>query len=128
MSWRRIRRLLLLLLLAGAGYWYYRNRPTLPQLVDGLTRPLFGSRAAVKESERVRVMSDAAEGIGQQTGENVEMLREGMSKSDVRNLLGDPDKVEDLSERDRARVRWTYRIVRRVVLFENGRVVSIAIR
>lgn len=128
MIWRRIRNLLLLLLLAGLGYWYYRDRPTLPRLVDELTRPLLGSKAVVQESERKRVISDAVSVIGKQTGENVGMLHEGMSKSEVQELLGDPDKVEESPARDRVRVRWTYRAVRRVVLFENGRVVSIAIR
>jgi hypothetical protein len=127
MSGRRIRNLLLLALLAGAGYWYYRERPTLSGLVDGLTRPLLGSRAAVKESERKRVIGDAASVIGQQTNENVGMLHENMSMAEVRELLGEPDRMETLSAQEIVRVRWTYRVVRRTVLFENGRVVSIAI-
>ncbi|MGH9366415.1 MAG: hypothetical protein ACRD3M_01915 [Thermoanaerobaculia bacterium] len=128
MSGGRIRTGLFLALLAGAGYWYYRERPTVSELVDELTGPLFGSRAAVKESEHKRVISDAASVIGQQTNENVGMLHENMTTYQVRELLGDPDRVETLSEREPLRVRWTYRVVRRTVVFENGRVVSIAIR
>jgi hypothetical protein len=126
-SGRRIRNLLLLALLGAAGYWYYRERPTLSELVDDITRPLLGSKAAVTESERKRVISDAASAIGQQTGENLVMLHENLSMSEVRDLLGEPDRTEMVSPRDPVRVRWTYRVVQRVVLFENGRVVSIAV-
>jgi len=124
---RRIRNLLLLALLGAAAYWYYRERPTISGLVDGLTRPLFGSKAAVKESERTRVISDAATVISLQTDENVGMLRVGMSMSEVRDLLGDPDSVERLSARAPVRVRWLYRTGKRALVFENGRVASIAV-
>lgn len=129
MSWRRIRNLLLFLLVVAAGYWYYRDRPTLSEFVDDLTRPLFGSNAAVKESERKRVISDAQTVITQQNDENVATLRLGMSMADVRDLLGNPDDVEDLPGRAPApvRVRWLYRTAKRVLVFENGRVASIAI-
>ncbi len=127
MSGRRIRNLLLLALVAGIGYWYYRERPTATEFIDNLTRPLFGSRAAVKESERKRVMDDAATVITQQTSENVGMLRMGMSMPEVRELLGEPNRSEYLSERDPVRVRWFYVVAKRSVLFENGRVVCIAI-
>lgn len=127
MTGRRIRNLVLLLLIAGGGYWYYTQRPTLPDLVDDLTRPLMGSRAAVKESERKRVISDASTVISQQTDENVGALRMGMSMADVRELLGNPDGTEHLSEREPVRVRWLYKIAKRSVLFEDGRVVSISL-
>jgi hypothetical protein len=127
-SGRRLRNLLLLGLVLGAGYWYYRTQPTLSEFVDGITRPLFGSKAAVKESERKRVISDAVSVIGQQTDENVGMLHEKMSPAEVRELLGDPDRTETLSEREPHRVRWTYKTVRRIVLFEDGKVVSITVR
>ncbi|MGE5278769.1 MAG: outer membrane protein assembly factor BamE [Acidobacteriota bacterium] len=127
MSGRRIRNLVLLALLAGAGYWYYRDRPTLSKIVDRLTSPLMGSKAAVKESENKRVMSAASTVISLQTDENVGMLRVGMTKDEVRDLLGDPDSTEALSERAPVRARWLYRVAKRAVVFENGRVVSIAI-
>ena len=123
----RTRRILLIAVLAAIGYWFYRDQPTLSEFVDDLTRPLLGSRAAVKESERKRVIGDAAAVIGQQTDESVGTLHEGMTPTEVRELLGPPDRIESLSEREPVRVRWTYRIVKRVVLFEDGRVVSIAI-
>lgn len=123
----RTRNLLLLVLVAAVAYWYYRDQPTLSQFVDDLTRPLLGSKAAVKESERKRVIGDAAAVIGQQSDEKVGALREGMTKDEVRDLLGAPDRVESLSEREPVRVRWTYRTAKRIVLFEDGRVISIAI-
>jgi len=128
MSGRRLRNLLLLVLLGAVAYWYFKDQPTVAGLVDDLTRPLFRSHAAVNESERSRVINDASAVIGQQTDENVGALHENMSMPDVRELLGYPDRVETLSSQDPVRVRWTYRIVHRAVLFENGRVVSIAIR
>ena len=128
MSGRRLRNLLLLALVAGVAWWFYRARPTLSGFIDSITEPLLGSHAAVKESERKRVMSDATTVISQQTDENVGMLRLGMSMSDVRELLGNPDSSETLSERDPVRVRWTYRVVKRRVVFEDGRATAIDIR
>ena len=125
MSWRRARNLLLVVALAAAALWYYRERPTTSGFVDRITGPLLGSRAAVKEDERKRVMSDAVAAVTQQTEEKVGMVRENMTTREVRELLGDPDRVEELAGRNR--VRWTYRRVRRTVVFEDGRVVSIAI-
>ncbi len=127
MSGRRIRNLVLLALLAGVGYWYYRERPTMSKIVDDLTSPLMGSKAAVKESENKRVISDASTVISLQTDENVGMLRVGMTKAEVRDLLGEPDGTETLSEREPVRVRWLYRVAKRALIFENGRVASIAI-
>jgi hypothetical protein len=124
---RRLRNLLLLALVAGVGYWIYRDPRTPSQLIDDLTRPLMGSRAAVKEDERKRVMNDASNVVTQQTDDNVGMLRMGMSKSEVQDLLGQPDKMETLSPRDPVRVRWDYRVVRRSVVFEDGHVTSISI-
>jgi hypothetical protein len=124
---RRIRNLLLLVLVAGVGYWLYRDRPTPSRFIDDLTRPLMGSRAAVKEDERKRVMNEASNVVSQQTDENVGMLRTGMSKSEVQDLLGPPDKIETISPRDPVRVRWDYRVVRRRVIFEDGHVASISI-
>jgi len=127
MTGRRIRNLVLLALLAGVGYWYYRERPTMSKIVDDLTSPLMGSKAAVKESENKRVISDASTVISLQTDENVGMLRVGMTKAEVRDLLGEPDGTETLSEREPVRVRWLYRVAKRALIFENGRVASIAI-
>jgi hypothetical protein len=127
MSGRRIRNLVLLAIVAGVGYWYYRDRPTMSKIVDDLTSPLMGSKAAVKESENKRVISDASTVISLQTDENVGMLRVGMTKAEVRDLLGEPDATETLSEREPVRVRWLYRVAKRALIFENGRVASIAI-
>jgi len=55
----RIKTLVVLLLVAGGGYWIYKTHPTVSGFVDGLTSPLMRSKAAVKESEYKRVMSEA---------------------------------------------------------------------
>jgi len=126
MSWRRLGRLVLIVLLIGAGFWYFRERPTLSQVVDGLTRPLLRSKAAVHESERKRVLGDAVTVVTLQTEEHVGMLREKMTRDEVRGLLGAPDVVEEVPDSPQ-RIRWIYRVARRSILFEDGRVVSIAI-
>jgi len=127
-TWRRVRNLLVLAALGAAGYWFYRNGQSPSELIDDLTRPLFGSKAAVKESENKRVTNDASSVITQQTDDNVGMLRMGMSMPDVRELLGNPDVIEHLSAREPVRVRWLYRVLKRSVVFEDGRVASIAIQ
>lgn len=123
----RLRNLLILVVLAGVGYWYYKDRPTLSEFVDDLTRPLMGSRAAVKESEHSRVVGDAATVIAVQSDEPVSALRVGMTMAEVRELLGNPDKSETLNSREPVRVRWTFRPARRILIFEDGQVASIAI-
>lgn len=127
MSRRRLRNLLVLALLAGAGYWIYRDRPTVTGLVDRVTRPIFQSKAAVQESEHKRVESEAIPVIAGNQDVSVGALRQNMTRSEVRDLLGYPDKIEPFSENGRARERWTYQRVARAVVFEDGRVVSIAI-
>ena len=128
MSGRRFRMLLMLAVVAGLAYWIYEKRPTVSGIVDTLTRPLLGSRAAVKESERKRVISEATTAISLQTREHVGMLREDMSMSEVRELLGRPDESETVRKENKILVRWTYRTARRTVLFDEGRAVSISIR
>ena len=51
-----------------------------------------------------------------------------MTDLHVRELLGEPDEVERLDDEATYRVRWVYRDLRRNVVFERRRVVSIAIR
>lgn len=127
MNGRRIRGLLPLLALAGLGWWIYAKRPTVSGLVDDLTRPLFGSRAAVKEAEHNRVVHEASQVVTLDREKRVEALRSGMTQWEVRDLIGAPDEYEKLDETT-DRVRWIYRSLRRNVVFENRRVVSIAIR
>ena len=55
-------------------------------------------------------------------------IRENMTYEEVRRLLGDPDKIEEFVEERRPRVRWHYPRAKREVVFEEGRVLSIAIR
>jgi len=128
MTGRRLRGLLSLLVLGALGWWIYEKRPTVAGLVDDLTRPLFGSRAAVKEAEHKRVVAEASQVVTLDREKPVGALRTGMTQSDVRDLLGDPDEVEKLDDEATDRERWIYRDLRRNVVFERRRVVSIAIR
>lgn len=99
-------------------------------MVDAVTQPLFGSKAAVHESERNRVEGQAATTLIEQTESQIETLREGLTFRQVRELLGEPNTIETVS-RERGKpevVRWTYKAVHRVLVFEDGRVVSIAVR
>lgn len=128
---RRLWRLLLLAVVAGAVVWWYSHgQPSVQQMVDDLTRPLFGSRAAVQESERNRVEGQAIAAVTDQSETSIETLHVGMSFREVRALLGDPNDTETPPhEKGKPEVaRWTYRSAHRLLVFEDGRVVSIAIR
>jgi hypothetical protein len=128
MSGRKLRKLVLFALVLGVAYWIYRDRPTLSGIVDAITNPLMGSRAAVKSSERNRVVGDASAAISEQTEGPLGSLREGMSKSEVLDLLGRPDSMENETVEGVAQVRMTYRKVRREIVLQEGRVVSIVVR
>ena len=124
----RIRTPVVLLLVAGAGYWIYKTHPTVSGFVDDLTSPLMSSKAAVKESEYKRIVAEAVpvpEGEGEVP---LAALKEGMKTAEVKELLGTPERVEWFREKGRERLRWTYVRAKRVLVFEDGRVVSIAIR
>jgi hypothetical protein len=128
-SARTVRRILMLAVLAAIGWWIHEKKPTVQGVVDDLTRPLLGSRAAVRESEQKRVVSEASQvlTIGEEK-KPVGSIREGMSESEVRRLLGDPDEIQTIVDDSDVRLRWTYRSVHRVIVFERHRVVSIAVR
>jgi hypothetical protein len=128
MGGQRFRTLFLLAALGGIGWWIYEKRPTLSGVVETLTRPLLGSRAAVKTSERKRVVGEASQVVVLDEEKPVGTVQEGMSESDVRRLLGEPDAVEDVLEDAGPRRRWTYRSLGRVIVFEGGRVLSVAVR
>jgi hypothetical protein len=128
MSGRGIRSFLLLAGIVGLGYWIHERHPTFSGIIDDLTRPVLGSRAAVSESERKRVVGEASQIVAVGEEKPVGALYVGMSEDDVRNLMGDPDRIEPLEDERGDRVRWTYRVENRVILFRNHRVVSIAVR
>lgn len=125
---RTVRRIFLLAVLAALGWWIHEKRPTLSGIVDDLTQPLLGSRAAVRESEQKRVVGEASQVLTIGEDKPVGSIREGMSESEVRRLLGDPDDVQTIIDGSDFRLRWTYRAAHRVVVFDHHRVVSIAVR
>jgi hypothetical protein len=127
-SGRKIRRLILVALVAGVGWWIYKDRPTISGIIDSLTNPLMGSRAAVKESERNRVVGDASTVATEQSDAAVGTLREGMTTYEVKELLGDPDKLQEDKGRGASRVRWTYSRIHRELLFQDGRLISITLK
>jgi hypothetical protein len=125
----KARTAVILVVVAGVAYWIYKDQPTVSGFVDGLTRPVMGSKAAVKESEHRRVVSDVVPGAPE-GGEQVSMqtVREGMKSEDVREILGKPDRIEPFEENGHSRIRWTYLSTGRIIVLEDARVVSIAIR
>jgi hypothetical protein len=124
----RVKKLLLLAVVVGIGYWIYRTRPTVSGIVDDLTQPIFGSKAAIKESEHKRVESEAAPAVGKDEAVSVGTLKEGMKADDVKDLIGRPDEIVQFKEDGVDKFRWTYRRLGRVLVLREGRVVSIEIR
>ena len=94
--------------------------------------PLMGSRAAVKSSERNRVTGDATAAITEQSDAAIGTLHEGMTTMEVRDLLGSPERIEeekrDPGDKGPQRLRWTYGRIGRVLVIEEGRVVSIVVK
>ena len=129
MSGRKLRNLILLVLVAGVVYWIYKDRPTVSGLVDSITDPLLGSRAAVKSSERNRVVGDASTALSEQNASEspVGSLKEGMTKRDVIDLLGPPQSEEDVVVEGVKRQRLTYTDARRILTFQDGQLVSITV-
>lgn len=129
MTGRRIRTLLLVAALGGLGYWIYKDRPTVSGIVDTLTSPLMGSKAAVKSSERNRVVGEASTALSEQNESTaIATLREGMTIAEVRDVLGNPDAIEKERQNGIERQRWTYAKIGRILIFQEGRVASIVIR
>ena len=132
MTGRGVRRLLILAAIVGVAYWIYKDQPTVSGLVDSMVSPLMGSRAAVKSSERNRVTGDATAAITEQTDAAVGTLHEGMTTMEVRDLLGSPEKIEEEKrkpdDKGPQRLRWTYGRINRVLIVEEGRVVSIIVK
>jgi len=127
MSGRRLRNLLLLAIVAGFAWWIYKDRPTLSGLIDSTTNPLLGSRAAVKTSERNRVVGDATTAITEQVDLPVSSLKEGMTSMEVRDLLGEPQRVDPVPGGGPNRFRWTYTRAARVLTMQDNKLVAIEI-
>lgn len=128
---RKVRRLLLLAAAVGAvAWWVSLGKPSFSQMVDRATAPIFGSKAAVKESELNRVEGQAVSALAEQSETQIGMLHEGMTFREVRELMGEPTAKDELKREKgkKDRVRWTYATAHRVLLFEEGRIVSITVR
>lgn len=128
MSGRRIRNLVLLAIVAGVAYWIYKDRPTTGGLIDSITKPLMGSKAAVESSERNRVVGDASTSISEETEKTIGALKEGMTMNEVSDLLGRPDRMEDERVDGHWQKRWTYTRLRRELVFRENRLVSIVVK
>ena len=128
MSGRRFRNLLLVAVVAAVAYWIYKDRPTPGALIDSITNPLMGSKAAVESSERNRVVSDASSSISEETDKTIGALREGMTMNEVSDLLGEPDRKESEVVEGVAQFRWTYARLRRELVFRENHLVSIVVK
>jgi hypothetical protein len=124
----KVRGLVVLVIAGGVGYWIYKTQPTVGGLVDGLTRPLMGSKAVVKESEHKRVIAEAVPAAHEGEQVPMRMVHEGMKKAEVEELLGRPDRIEEFEEKGKNRIRWVYLEVGRNLVFDEGRVISIEVR
>lgn len=127
MSGRKLRNLVLLVLAAGVAYWIYKDRPTVSGLIDSITDPLLGSHAAVKSSERNRIVGDASTSISEQVDLPVGSLREGMTKREVVELLGNPESRDEEVVDGVKRERWTYSRAQRLLTFQENHLVSITL-
>lgn len=124
----RIRTAIVLVVVGGAGYWVYKSNLTVSGLVDNLTGPVMGSKSAVKTSEYKRVLSLAVPAAHDGERVSTQTIQEGMRIAEVEELLGKPERAEPFEENRHNRLRWTYVRDGRVIVFENGRVISIAVR
>jgi hypothetical protein len=124
----RARTAIVLVVVGGVGYWVYKSNLTVSGLVDDLTSPLMGSKSAVKESEYKRVLSLAVPAAHEGERVSTQTIQEGMKIAEVQELLGKPERVEAFEEKGHSRLRWTYLRDGRIIVFENGRVLSIAVR
>ena len=124
----KVRGLVVLVIAGGVGYWIYKTQPTVGGFVDGLTRPLMGSKAVVKESEHKRVIAEAVPAAHEGEQVPMGMVREGMKKAEVEELLGRPDRIEEFQEKGKDRIRWVYLEAGRNLVFDEGRVISIEVR
>jgi hypothetical protein len=128
MSGRRIRNLVLIAVVAAVAYWIYKDRPTPGALIDSLTNPLMGSKAAVESSERNRVVSDASSSISEETEKTIGALKEGMTMTEVSDLLGEPDRRQNEVVDGVSQLRWTYAHLRRELIFRENHLVTIVVK
>jgi hypothetical protein len=123
-----LKRLVVLAVVVGIVYWIVRDKPTVTGFIDRITSPLLGSRAAVKESEHNRVVGEAVPAITEDDEKKVGAIKEGMRSSDVRDLVGEPDSIENVVQDGKRRQLWRYRRIHRLLYVEEGRIIQIEIR
>ena len=100
-----MKRLLLLAVVVVAVLWIVRDKPTVAGLIDRLTNPLLKTHAVVEESEHTRVVAEAAPAVVGDQDVAVGMVKEGMTYSEVRGVLGQPDSTVEVKEEGRRKVR-----------------------
>ena len=125
---RTLRKVLLFSVLAGIGWWIHEKKLTVQGVVDDITRPLLGSNPATREPEQKRIVGEASQVLTIGEDKPVGAVRQGMSETQVRRLLGYPDEVQTIADDVNLQTRWTYRSAHRVIVFNNHRVSSIAAR
>lgn len=122
-----MRRFVLILLAVGVVLWVVLDHPTISGLVDRITRPLFGGKVAVDESEHNRVVAESIPATSDDEDRKVASLKEGMNIWEVRDLFGYPDSIRDVVQDGHPRMRWEYRRIHRTLYIEDNRVVGIVI-
>ena len=114
-------RLLLALAVLAAGIWFLSTHILGPAAPEGATSaPLDRARAAARASDARNAQAEEASRNPDSPGTGG-AIHENMTADEVRALLGPPDSLEtETSESGVMRERWTYRVARKTVIFENG--------
>lgn len=122
-----MRRIVLILLAAGVVLYVVLDRPTISGLVDRITRPLFGGKVAIDESEHNRVVAESIPATSDEEERKVASLKTGMNIWEVRDLFGYPDSIRDVVQDGRPKERWEYVRIHRTLYIEDNRVSGIVI-
>lgn len=120
-------RLLLALLVLALGYWLVTKSGFLhrPEGSGETQAPVERARAVARQSAE---RSAQTQGAQREADAPVApgTVSENMTPDQVRSLLGSPSEVRtETTDTGSRRERWTYAMVGKTVVFENGIVVSV---
>ena len=121
-------RLLLVLAVLGALFWIARSQHLIgPPAPEGeRAAPIDRARAAARASESRNAQMEEATRALDSKPSGGRAVSENMTPDQVRDLLGPPDAVDSSTTDTGVTVeKWTYRQVRKTVVFENGIVARI---